>query len=541
MLQDFIQANQDVRQHSSHLAMQELLASGPAALAGEMTAPSGEPVDFWSKFEVELISSEEEEGDLRPLVPPSKHRASTEPAATPDSSSGAASSSSWQRGSGSSGGLVLEANAKSAKSSQEPAAGSRDLLQHSLPTRDPMLPSDKLQLIFTEVKIMQEEFAKGCDAKECRQIVERITELSTELDNMNLHDMPELRDFRRGLLHDMDYFCTKASLTAMSAEKATSAKATSAHPPWIKREGQKHDQPRPKAAKLEEKPDSSRSTKAPFGKGSSVNVKRKTRVKVKTEMPVESKSKKAVVAKKPARAVEPNSSDGKAESEQSDATVCYIDAPGNVYDAKAEGTNDAKAAPRSAATKAAQRRAKRRAEGGEWDSEESLVLHDSDHMSVEEDAEPEGADEAKAEAEGIDDAEPEGADEAKAEIDATIAEITQRAFTDEWYGKTEVLDVLAKLPRDALPDPAHKHGAKNYTRDMGSASITVRFGQQCFYVKPVPEERVSDKVMQDNKLRRDAGKGVNVSFNKFGHTAAWHVAKVLALRHQSEKDHVIVY
>ena len=56
---------------------------------------------------------------------------------------------------------------------------------------------------------MQREFAEGCDDIDSHQVVERITELSTELDNMNLHDMPELRDCRRKLLHKMDDFCTK--------------------------------------------------------------------------------------------------------------------------------------------------------------------------------------------------------------------------------------------------------------------------------------------------------------------------------------------
>ena len=98
MLQDFIAANQGVRQNSSHLAMQELFAS--AAAPGEMPAPSGgEAVEFWEKF-IE-VSSEEDEADLRPLVQQllAKSAKSAKSAATPDSSAGAASSS------GGSGGL----------------------------------------------------------------------------------------------------------------------------------------------------------------------------------------------------------------------------------------------------------------------------------------------------------------------------------------------------------------------------------------------------------------------------------------------------
>ena len=505
MLQDFIQANQDVRQHSSHLAMQELLAAGPAAPAGETAAPSGEPVPFWSKFDVEHISSEEDGGEQvisseEDEVPPSKHRASTEPAATPDSSSGAI--------------------AKSARSSQEPAAGSTPP-PVNLPVRSSRdIYSDLLQHISREVQLMQREFAEGCDDIDSQEVVERITELSTKLDDMNLHDMPELRDCRRKLLHKMDDFCTKVTLKAMGSEEATSAK----------REGQKHDQPRPKAAKVEEKPDSSRSKKAPFWKGSSVKVKKETPVKVKKETPVKvkkepfvsSKSKKEAVAKKPAR----------AEAEHSDETVCYIDSPGPV--APSHESALAYSRQRSAAYVRAMEAA-----------EEAEKEEDEEEEAAKEGAEEEGinakAEGSNAKAEGSNHAEAEVIDEAKAEIDATIAEITQRAITDEWYGKTEVLDVLAKLPRDALPDPAHQHGAKNYTRFMGYASITVRVNQGCFYVKPVPEERVSDRVMQENKLRRDAGNGVNVSFNKFGHTAAWHIAKALALRHPSEKDHVICH
>ena len=111
MLQDFIAANQGVRQNSSHLAMQELFAS--AAAPGEMPAPSGgEEVEFWEKFIEIEISSEEDEADLRPLVqePLAKSAKSAKSAATPDSSAGAASSS------GGSGGLKSAKSAKSAKS-----------------------------------------------------------------------------------------------------------------------------------------------------------------------------------------------------------------------------------------------------------------------------------------------------------------------------------------------------------------------------------------------------------------------------------------
>jgi len=95
---------------------------------------------------------------------------------------------------------------------------------------------------------------------------------------------------------------------------------------------------------------------------------------------------------------------------------------------------------------------------------------------------------------------------------------------------------LATLPIDALPVPLHNHGAKNYTLPGKYASITVRVTQQCFYIKPVPEDRVSAKVLQDATLRRDASKGINVNFQKFGPARAFRIAQDLAERHETQKD-----
>ena len=63
-------------------------------------------------------------------------------------------------------------------------------------------------------------------------------------------------------------------------------------------------------------------------------------------------------------------------------------------------------------------------------------------------------------------------------------------MTDSCEACGWIAAVLAMLPIDALPLPATNHGAKNYTLPGTYASITVRVLQQCFYIKPVPKDRV---------------------------------------------------
>ena len=71
---------------------------------------------------------------------------------------------------------------------------------------------------------MKREFSEGFpDAVVNAMIVDRLTELSMELDSMDLRDMPEMRDIRRKLLDKMDSFCTKVSLKVMTLEEGTSA------------------------------------------------------------------------------------------------------------------------------------------------------------------------------------------------------------------------------------------------------------------------------------------------------------------------------
>ena len=119
---------------------------------------------------------------------------------------------------------------------------------------------------------------------------------------------------------------------------------------------------------------------------------------------------------------------------------------------------------------------------------------------------------------------------------ATVTALAYRSRIDEWYSNEEVVHVLATLPIDALPVPLHNHGAKNYTLPGKYASITVRVTQQCFYIKLVPEDHVSAKVLQDAMLRRDASKGISVNFQKFGPARAFRIAQDLAERDATQKD-----
>ena len=62
-LEAFIESTQEVRQHETHVAMEQLLApSVEASPAAHAAAQSGGQVDFWAKFIVE-ISSEEDDGE----------------------------------------------------------------------------------------------------------------------------------------------------------------------------------------------------------------------------------------------------------------------------------------------------------------------------------------------------------------------------------------------------------------------------------------------------------------------------------------------
>ena len=130
MLEDFIEATQGVRQNDLHTAMQERFAP-PATPGTQEAAPTGERVDFWEKFCVESISSDENSEDAK---------------LTSFAPAGASGSS----------------DAKSATVTL-PAASPAGKASSSAPT-----PSEFLELISAEVALMQVEIDSGVHSKYCR-------------------------------------------------------------------------------------------------------------------------------------------------------------------------------------------------------------------------------------------------------------------------------------------------------------------------------------------------------------------------------------
>ena len=409
MLEDFIEATQGVRQNDLHVAMQELFAQ-PAIPATQEAALTGERVDFWEKFCVDFASDESgEEG------PPTC--------------------------------------ANSAKPTSVATTSATITLPAVSPTGVEMMealsPSELLEQISTEVEMMQVQIRDSGVLLDCRVFAERLTELSIEMDNMDLDGM-KIRDARRRLLKKMEELSIKLSTIVPVRDMG---------------------QPPLKAAKLEKKKTLDTGTA-------------KRPAQLWTGSPKKVRSAQAPLQKKPAGAWSQPSSSASASTAVN----------------QAESTADGDQAKCI-------------------DSEETLH-YDGDAVDV---ADAVGGDQ-------VDVADAEGGDP------ATLTALAYRSQIDEWYSNEEVVHVLATLPIDALPVPLHNHGAKNYTLPGKYASITVRVTQQCFYIKLVPEDRVSAKVLQDAMLRRDASKGISVSFQKFGPARAFRIAQDLAERHATQKD-----
>jgi len=411
MLEDFIEATQGVRQNDLHLAMQELFAQ-PAIPATQEAALTGERVDFWEKFCVDFAS--DESGEEGP--PTCANSAKPTSVATTSAT------------------ITLPAISGTGVETLSPSERLEQI-------------STEVEQISTEVEMMQVQIHSG--VLDCRVFTECLTELSIELDSMDINCL-HLRDIRRRLLKKMEKLSIKLSTIVPVRDMG---------------------QPPLRAATLEKKKTLDTGTA-------------KRPAQLWTGSPKKVRSAQAPLQKKPAGAWSQPSSSASASTAVN----------------QAESTADGDQAKCI-------------------DSEETLH-YDGDAVDV---ADAVGGDQ-------VDVADAEGGDP------ATLTALAYRSQIDEWYSNEEVVHVLATLPIDALPVPLHNHGAKNYTLPGKYASITVRVTQQHFYIKPVPEDRVSAKVVQDATLRRDASKGISVSFQKFGPAKAFRIAQDLAERHATQKD-----